>query len=97
MNIIRSTQKCEHCGNWTDGNKAFCQFCGEILDVRFRHERTELEQKLKNLPGFMEFIKIKGSDKNLIFWGIEKMLQTGQFIITIIVALVTLILLALPG
>jgi hypothetical protein len=95
--VERSIQKCEHCSQWTDGNKAFCQHCGEMLDVSFRKERWELEKKLRDLPGFMEWVKIKGAARNPFLFVIEKLIQGGQVIITAIVALITFILLALPG
>ena len=37
-------KKCEHCNNWTDGDKAFCDTCGGILDFKYRKERDDLEK-----------------------------------------------------
>lgn len=68
-----------------------------MLDGSYRQERWELEKKLRELPGFMEWVKINGSTKNPFLYVLEKLVQTGQLIITAIVALVTFILLALPG
>ena len=39
-------KKCEHCNNWTDGDKAFCDTCGGILDFKYRKERDDLEKEL---------------------------------------------------
>lgn len=97
MTDTRSIQKCEHCETWTDGKKAFCCSCGEILDLEFRKSRWELHKRLEELPGFMEWYKIKGSDKNYLLLFIEKIIQGGQLILTLMVALVTLFLLILPG
>jgi hypothetical protein len=94
---LRSNQKCEHCDYWTDGKKAFCSHCGEMLDLEYRQKRWELERKIEQLPGFMEWFKLKGSDKNIFLWLIEKSIQSGQLVLTVVVALVTFILLLLPG
>ncbi len=92
-----SIQKCEHCERWTDGDKAFCGHCGEILDQKFRNERWELDQKLQKLPGFMEWINLKGADKNKLIFLFQLFIRSGQFILTLVVALITFILLILPG
>lgn len=94
---LRSIQKCEHCGSWTDGQKTFCQHCGEMLDLAHRKERWELEKKWAEWFAFMKYVKIKGSNNNLFLLFIEKLIQTGQFILTIIILSVTLILFFLPG
>lgn len=94
---LNSIQKCEHCEKWTDGNGAFCSHCGEILDQKFRNERWELDQRLKNLPGFMEWVTLKGADKNKLIFLFQLFIRSGQFILTLVVALITLILLLLPG
>ena len=90
-------KKCEHCDKWTDGNKAFCFYCGEMLDYSYRKNLFELEQKWQKQPLFMNFVKIKNADKNIFLFAIEKLVQGGQAIIIGIIALVTFILLALPG
>jgi predicted nucleic acid-binding Zn ribbon protein len=94
---IISQKKCEHCSNWTNGEKAFCSYCGEILDDEFRRKRDELEQKEKLGSIFINYYKIKHSDTNLLLFFIEKIIQGGQAIVIGIIALVTFILLLLPG
>ncbi|MFN4972421.1 MAG: hypothetical protein ACK45I_06035 [Bacteroidota bacterium] len=97
MTETRAIQKCEHCETWTDGKKAFCCSCGEILDLEFRKNRWELHKRMNELPGFMDWFKLKGSDRNILLLFIEKLVQGGQLILTLLVALVTCILLLLPG
>ncbi|HAD10836.1 MAG TPA: hypothetical protein DCF33_00205 [Saprospirales bacterium] len=97
MTEIRSIQKCEHCETWTDGKKAFCCSCGEMLDLEYRKNRWELHKRLQDLPGFMDWYKLKGADKNILLLILEKMIQGGQLILTAVVAFITLILLLLPG
>lgn len=95
--IVKSTQKCEHCSYWTDGKKSFCSECGEILDLAHRKERSDLEKKWQEWSAFMQYVKLKGSDKNMFLLFLEKCIQTGQFILTIIIVIVTLILFLIPG
>jgi hypothetical protein len=90
-------KKCEHCQKWTDGNKAFCEFCGEILDFGYRKDLHELEKKWQNQSLLMDDFKIKNSDKNKFLFVIEKLVQGGQAIIIGIITLVTIVLMALPG
>ena len=97
MQNVINQKKCEHCSNWTDGNRAFCEHCGEILDYKYRKEIHELEKKQENEPVLMKFIKIKNSDKNIFLFLIEKIIRGGQALVLGIIALVTLLLLALPG
>ncbi|MCU0423273.1 MAG: hypothetical protein MUC81_10720 [Bacteroidia bacterium] len=92
-----SIQKCEHCDYWTDGNKAYCSSCGEILDLEFRKERASLEKKLKELPLFMEWFTLKRARNNPFYFILEKLIQGGQFILMIVVLIVTIILFLLPG
>ena len=42
-------KKCEHCNNWTDGDKAFCDTCGGILDYKYRKERDDLEKEFDKI------------------------------------------------
>ncbi|MFN7313507.1 MAG: hypothetical protein ACK5UI_08495 [Bacteroidota bacterium] len=97
MKNTNSIQKCEHCSIWTDGNKAYCSECGEILDLNFRKERHELQKKLENLPLFMDWVKLNNSRKNPFLFLLEKMIQGGQLIVSIIVLLVTVFLFLMPG
>lgn len=96
INKMINQKKCEHCDRWTDGNKAFCNFCGEILDLKYRNERNELEKELGDVPMLFDYFKIKNSDKNWLLFIIEKTIQGGQAIIFGIISLVTFVLLALP-
>ncbi len=91
---IANQKKCEHCFNWTDGNKAFCAHCGEILDLDYRKEIDELAKKETAL---MSYYKIKNADSNILLLLIEKLIQGGQLIVMAIIALVTFILVLLPG
>ncbi len=95
--ITQSIQKCEHCEFWTDGKKAFCSKCGEILDLKYRSERWELLKKSDNFSVFMKYVSFKKSSTNSFIWLLEKIIQGGQLILAIIVLLVTLILFFLPG
>ncbi|MFN9519411.1 MAG: hypothetical protein ACK574_06715, partial [Bacteroidota bacterium] len=67
------------------------------LDLEFRKNRWELHKRMNELPGFMDWFKLKGSDRNILLLFIEKLVQGGQLILTLLVALVTCILLLLPG
>ncbi|MCU0443246.1 MAG: hypothetical protein MUE96_12700 [Bacteroidia bacterium] len=95
--IISAKQRCEHCGNWTDGTKAFCSRCGEILDLDYRKEQHHLSRKFKNFNGLMNWVKLPQSQSNKAVWFIEKIIQSGQLVLMTIMALVTLILFLLPG
>ena len=92
-----SIKKCEHCHQWTNGNKAFCEKCGEILDLEYRKERDDKSKDPKAEPFLLNWYKINGSQSNLFYFLIEKGIQGGQLILMGIIALVTLILLLLPG
>lgn len=94
---VRSIQKCEHCHYWTDGQKAFCSECGEILDIEFRKERWRLSQQWQELGGLMNYVRFKKARSNPFFWVLEKFVQTGQMIIAVLVLIVTIILFLLPG
>lgn len=95
--IISSKQKCEHCHYWTDGAKAFCSECGEILDLEYRKEQSELADKWKNFNGLMDWVKLPKSQSNKVVWFVEKLIQSGQLILMLLMALVTFILFLLPG
>ncbi|MES2655164.1 MAG: hypothetical protein V4620_06215 [Bacteroidota bacterium] len=90
---ITNQKKCEHCSKWTDGDKAFCSYCGEILDLNYRKQIDELA---KNESVLMNYYKIKNSDSNFLLWLIEKLIQGGQIIVMAIIALVTFVLVLLP-
>ena len=92
-----SIKKCEHCLNWTNGNKAFCENCGEILDLEYRKERDEKSKDLTAAPFLLNWYKIKGSDKNPVYFIVERLIQGGQLILMGIIALITFILIVLPG
>ena len=89
-------KKCEHCNNWTDGNKALCDTCGGILDFKYLKERDDLEKELGNVPMLFEYVKIKNADSNKLLLIVEKAIRGGQAIIFAIITLVTFIILALP-
>jgi hypothetical protein len=89
-------KKCEHCNNWTDGDKAFCSSCGGILDFRYRKERDDFEKELGNVPMLFDYVKLKNPNKNKFLFILEKVIHGGQAIIFGIISLVTFILLALP-
>jgi hypothetical protein len=90
-------KKCDSCHNWTDGSKAFCAICGEILDNQYRKELFELEKKWESQPVLMKYVKLKNSDKNIFIFVFEKLIQGGQAIIIGLITFVTFVLLALPG
>lgn len=92
-----SIRKCEHCQNWTNGNKVFCAHCGEIIDDSYRKEMAELEQKQQEQPLLWEWFKLKGSDSNPVLRIIGKFIQSGQAVLMGLISLITLLLLALPG
>ncbi len=95
--ITKSIQKCEHCEYWTDGKKAFCSICVEILDLKYRSERLELSKKWDNFSVFMKYVSFKKASTNPFIWLLEKIIQGGQLILAIIVLLATLILFFLPS
>ena len=92
-----SIKKCEHCLKWTNGNKAFCENCGEILDLEYRKERDEKTKDLSAAPFLLNWYKINGSDKNPFYFIIERLIRGGQLILMGIIALITFILIILPG
>ncbi|MCF8253087.1 MAG: hypothetical protein K9H61_02740 [Bacteroidia bacterium] len=95
--IISSTKKCEHCSKWTNGEKAFCEHCGEILDKKYREERAELEREQREGSPMMKMVKIKNSENNkLLFW-LERSIQSGQMVLIFLIAFVAIILALLPG
>ena len=65
-------KKCEHCSNWTNGNKVFCDTCGGILDYKYLKERDDLEKELGNVPILFEYVKIKNSENKDLFLKTEK-------------------------
>jgi DNA-directed RNA polymerase subunit F len=95
--IISSTKKCEHCGNWTNGELAFCSHCGEILDKVYREERAELErEQSEQSPMMRKFTLVKAKDSR--FWSlVEKLVQSGQMVLVALIALITIFLAVLPG
>jgi hypothetical protein len=90
-------QKCEHCSNWTDGTKAFCSSCGEILDQHFRQEHSELPQKWESFPGLISYTKLNQASRSKWVWLLEKLINTGEFLLSALILLVTLVLFFLPG
>ncbi|MFY8021835.1 MAG: hypothetical protein ACOVP1_11575 [Bacteroidia bacterium] len=97
LNDTFSIKKCEHCEQWTNGNKAFCEKCGEILDLEYRKERDDKSKDPKAEPFLINWFKFDGSRNNILYFLIEKGIQGGQLILMGIIALITLILLLLPG
>lgn len=94
---LYSLKKCEHCQQWTDGNKAFCGHCGEILDKKVREEWAEMEKEQQEQSPMMRFIHIPKA-KHSKFWRyIEKMVHSGQLVIVFLITLITAFLLLLPG
>lgn len=93
----KSIKKCEHCGQWADGEKAFCNHCGEILDKKYREERAELEREQREQSPMMRFVKFKKAETSPFWKFLEKMVHSGQMVIVFLIALVTIILAILPG
>ncbi len=92
-----SIKKCEHCLKWTDGEKAFCEHCGEILDKKYREERAELEKEQSEGTPFMKRVQLKQA-KNSFFWKlVEKSLQSGQMLLIAFFIIITIILALMPG
>lgn len=92
-----SIKKCEHCQQWTDGEKAFCSHCGNLLDEKVLSERQALQDHMKKQYLLVKYIRLKGSDNNKFLLVLEKMIQGGQFIISLIVGLITFLLLLMPA
>lgn len=97
MKSIYNQKKCEHCNSWSNGEKAFCSTCGEILDYKYRKEIDELEKKWQNQSILMDFVKLKNSENNFFIKFIETIIRGGQLIILSIIAITTFVLMALPG
>jgi uncharacterized membrane protein YvbJ len=95
--IISSTKKCEHCGQWTNGELAFCSHCGEILDKKYREERAFLEQDQQEQSPLMKKVRLKKANDSPFWKLVERMLQKGQLILVFLIALVTILLALLPG
>ncbi len=51
--------KCEHCGNWTDGNATHCSYCGGMLKEDYIKEREALKAQS---PTGLPFIVIPDDD-----------------------------------
>lgn len=90
-------KKCEHCQQWTDGNKAFCGHCGEILDKKYREERAELEREQQEQSPMMRFVKLKKAENSPFWKWVETMIRSGQMVIVFLIAFITVILALLPG
>lgn len=97
MEGFYNQKKCEHCQNWTNGDKAFCSNCGEILDYKYRKKMDDLDKYWQKQSVFMNLFKIKNSENNLLLKFIESIIRGGQLIVMSIITLTTIILLALPG
>jgi uncharacterized membrane protein YvbJ len=95
--IISSTKKCEHCGQWTNGELAFCANCGEILDKQYRAERAELEREQREQSPMMKKFKIEKAKDSRFWLYIEKMVQGGQAVLVAVIAFIAIILALLPG
>lgn len=93
----KSIKKCEHCKQWTDGEKAFCGHCGEILDKKYREERAELEKEQQEGTPLMKMVKLKKAENSTFWRFIEKGIQSGQMVLVFFIALVIVILGLLPG
>jgi predicted nucleic acid-binding Zn ribbon protein len=97
LNDQFSIKKCEHCLEWTNGNKAFSENCGEILDLEYRKERSDKLNDFKSAPFLINWFEINGSNRNPIYFIFEKLIRGGQLILMLILAFISLILLILPG
>lgn len=93
---MTNQKKCEQCNNWTTGDNAFCKNCGEILDLKYRKERDDLEKKLENVPMLFDYVRLKNAENNKLLFLLEKAIRGGQAVIFAIVTLVTFVLLVLP-
>jgi DNA-directed RNA polymerase subunit F len=95
--IISSIKKCEHCGQWTNGELAFCSHCGEILDKKYREERAELEREQREQSPFLKKFTLEKA-KDSVFWRmVEKLIQSGQMILFFLISLMAIILAFLPA
>lgn len=95
--ITSSIKKCEHCGEWTNGELAFCSHCGEILDKQYRKERAELEREQQEQSPIMKKFKLEKA-KDSKFWRIvEKAVQSGQMVLVAIISFIVIVLALLPG
>ncbi|OYU96093.1 MAG: hypothetical protein CFE21_06695 [Bacteroidetes bacterium B1(2017)] len=92
-----SIKKCEHCQQWTDGEKAFCTHCGEILDKKYREERAELEKEQREGTPMMKWVRLKQANNSKFWFLVEKALQSGQMFLVFFFIVITIILLLMPG
>jgi len=90
-------KRCEHCDAWNPGEKAFCQKCGEIIDLNYRKEMAELEKKQSKGTMLFNWYKVPGAKNSILLFLWEKFVQSGQAILMGIISLITLLLLLLPG
>lgn len=95
--ILKSSKKCEHCEKWTDGTKAFCAHCGEMLDMQYRKEQHEWAESQKSQTPMMKLISLHNSTSNPFYFLVEKLIQGGQLILMGIITFVTFLLLLLPA
>ena len=92
-----SIKKCEHCGQWTYGELAFCAHCGEILDKQYRAERAELEREQRDQLPFMQKFKLEKAKYSKFWRFIEQLVQSGQMVLVAIITFMAIILALLPG
>jgi hypothetical protein len=93
----KSIKKCEHCQQWTDGEKAFCANCGEILDKQYREERTQLEIEQKEGTPLMKWVKLNQSKDSRFWFLAEKAAQSGQVVMVVFFVVIITILAIMPG
>ncbi len=93
----KSIKKCEHCQDWTDGEKAFCIHCGEILDRKYREERAQLEVEQKEGTPLMKWVKLRQSNDSKLWYFAEKAMQSGQLVMVVFFIIIITILAIMPG
>lgn len=77
--------KCEHCSYWTDGNEENCQYCGGVLNARYKAEKEELEKVETGMK--FPLIEINEDDPILIKAG-KYVIRAGQIVFFAIVTFV---------
>ena len=92
-NIFISEQKCEHCGEWTDGTEEYCQHCTKRLNEerlkkeKIRHENTKFDIIL---------IKIHPTDHPVIVF-FKKIIQYIQIVYFAILTFILWLISMGPG
>ena len=86
--------KCDHCHQWTDGHKAFCSHCGEMLtEIQLEYERQKRTEDadLRHL-----LININPDDPIIIRF-FKRIIRTVQIIFFALLSFMMWLIAMTPG